>query len=139
MSGGRGPLADPPVSVKVKLSGLWTAVMFCYVYGDFFSLFKPGRLAQMQAGQTGAGPATQGTLRAFAALMSIPSLMIFLTLALKAPLSRWLNLISGTAFTLLMLAIIPGTWAFYFCLGSLEAILTASIVWLAWRWPRESA
>jgi hypothetical protein len=132
----RRPLADAPVPVRFKLSALWASVMFCYVYGDFFTLFKPGRLAAMLAGQTGAGPATQGTLLAFAVLMSVPAAMIFLTLALKAPLSRWMNIVFGGLFTALMILIIPGTWAFYLYMGIVEAVLTALIVWLAWRWPR---
>ena len=130
------PLLDAPVPMRLKLSALWASVMFCYVYGDFFSLFKPGRLAAMQAGQTGAGPATQGTLLAFAVMMSIPASMVFLSLVLKASVCRWANILAGVAFTLLMLAIIPGTWAFYEYLGILEAALTALIAWLAWRWPR---
>ncbi len=135
----RRPLADAPVPIRLKLSALWTATMFCYVYGDFFSLFKPGRLAAMQAGQTGVGATSQGMLLAFAALMALPSLMIILTLVLRASLSRWLNVGVGTFFTLVMLAIIPGTWAFYLFLGLLEAALTATIVVTAWRWPREGA
>ena len=130
------PLSDAPVPVRLKLAALWTSVMFCYVYGDFFSLFKPGRLAAMQAGQTGVGATSQGMLLAFAVLMSVPALMVFLSLALKAAVCRWANLAAGTLFTLLMLAIIPGTWAFYAYLGIVEAVLTALIVWLAWRWPR---
>ena len=30
--------------------------MFCYVYGDFFGLYKAGKLADMMAGQTPVGP-----------------------------------------------------------------------------------
>lgn len=132
----KGPLLDAPVPVRLKLAGLWTSVMFCYVYGDFFGLFKPGRLAAIQAGQTGVGATSQGALLAFAGMMSIPALMVFLSLALPASLCRWANLAMGALFTLLMLAIIPGTWAFYMYLGILEAVLTALIAWLAWRWPR---
>ena len=134
----KAPLSDAPVPTRFKLSALWASVMFCYVYGDFFSLFKPGRLAAMEAGQTGAGPATQGALLAFAAMMSIPALMVFLSLVLKASLCRWANIVAGALFTLLMISIIPGTWAFYEYLGMVEAALTALIAWLAWRWPREA-
>ena len=130
------PLSDAPVPVRLKLSALWAATMFCYVYGDFFSLFKPGRLAAMQAGQTGAGATSQGMLLAFAVLMSVPALMVFLSLVLPAALCRWANLVVGILFTLLMLALIPGTWAFYLYLGVVEAALTAVIAWQAWRWPR---
>ena len=134
----KAPLSDAPVPTRFKLSALWASVMFCYVYGDFFSLFKPGRLAAMEAGQTGVGPATQGALLGFAVMMSIPALMVFLSLVLKAPLCRWANVLAAALFTLLMIAIIPGTWAFYHYLGMVEAALTALTAWLAWRWPREA-
>jgi Family of unknown function (DUF6326) len=134
----RRSLLDAPVPTRLKLSALWMAVMFCYVYGDFFSLFKPGRLVAMQAGQTGVGATTQGMLLAFAILMSIPSVMIFLTLVLRAAISRWANIILGVAYTLIMMATMFGAWAFYIYLAIIEIILTALIVWHAWRWPREA-
>ena len=32
------PLQDFKVNVKIQLSTLWTAVMFLYIYGDYFEL-----------------------------------------------------------------------------------------------------
>src|SRR5262245_52158245 len=72
----RMKLADIPVHVRLKLSALWASVMFCYVYGDFFGLFRPGKLAAMLAGQTPIGPTTQGMLLGFAVLMAVPSAMV---------------------------------------------------------------
>ena len=43
-------LSDPKLPVKPKLSALWTSVMFCYIYADYFELFKPGKLQRMIAG-----------------------------------------------------------------------------------------
>jgi hypothetical protein len=43
-------LSDPKLPVKLKLSALWTSVMFCYIYADYFELFKPGKLQRMIAG-----------------------------------------------------------------------------------------
>jgi len=40
------PLQDAEIDVKLKLSALWTSVMFCYLYADYFGLFVP---AEMQA------------------------------------------------------------------------------------------
>ena len=33
---------------KVKLAALWASTMFCYVYGDYFGLYLPGKLAAKQ-------------------------------------------------------------------------------------------
>ena len=45
-------LEDFRVPVKLKLSALWSALMFCYIYADFFGLFTPGRLADMNRGSS---------------------------------------------------------------------------------------
>ena len=56
-------LEDVKVPVRVKLSALWASVMFCYVYGDYFGLYKPGSLQHMLDGRMEPlGPTTQGIL-----------------------------------------------------------------------------
>ncbi|MFN0158044.1 MAG: DUF6326 family protein [Bacteroidota bacterium] len=133
-------LEDVKVPVKLKLAALWTAVMFCYIYGDFFSLFQTGKLAGMLAGKIEPlGPATQGVLLGVTISMAIPSVMIFLSLALKPGVNRWLNIIVGAIYTVFVLITMPGAWTFYLFLGSLDMLLTALIVWYAWHWPRVGA
>ena len=133
-------LDDVKIHVKLKLSALWASVMFCYVYGDYFELYKPGKLQEMLKGIMGPlGAVTQGMLFGTAVMMAIPSVMIFLSLALKPKLNRRLNIVLGTLYTLIMLSIIPGAWAFYLFLGVVEVVLTASIVWHAWKWPKQEA
>ncbi|GLQ88202.1 DUF6326 family protein [Dyella flagellata] len=129
-------LDDLKLHVKFKLSALWTALMFCYIYGDYFGLYVPGQLKGMLEGQGPVGPTTQGSLVGTAVLLAIPGIMVFLSLILPPLLSRWLNILFGTLFTLIMLATMPGAWVFYIVLGVIEVILTGSIVWYAWTWPR---
>ena len=131
-------LADAPVHVRLKLSALWASVMFCYVYGDFFGLFKPGKLSSMIAGQTPIGPTTQGVLVAFAIVMAIPSVMVFLSLVLRPNLARWANVIFGVLYTVIMVITMPGEWGFYVLLGCIEVALTLAIIWYAWTWPRQA-
>lgn len=134
---GQHALEDFPVPVKVKLSALWTAVMFCYVYGDYFGLYVPGQLQDMLAGKMGPlGPTTQGVLLGTSIMLAIPGVMVFLPLALKPAVSRWTNIAMGVLYTLIMLATMPGAWTFYIFFGVVEVILTALVVWYAWRWPR---
>jgi hypothetical protein len=132
-----GALEDFQVPVKVKLSALWTAVMFCYVYGDYFGLYRPGQLQGMLAGRMEPlGPTTQGVLLGTSLMMAIPAVMVFLSLALKPAINRWANIVLGTLYTLIMLATMPGAWAFYIFFGVVEVVLTALVAWYAWRWPR---
>ena len=131
-------LDDVKVHVKLKLSALWVAVMLCYIYGDFFGLFQPGTLQDLQAGKTPIGPTTQGKLLGFSIMMAIPSVMVFLSLVLKPKTNRWTNIILGAIYTVIILLTMPGAWAFYIFLGIVEAVLTALIVWYAWTWPSSS-
>jgi hypothetical protein len=129
-------LDDIRIHVKMKLSALWTSVMLCYIYGDYFELYKPGKLQGMLDGQMGPlGQVTQGVLLGTSILMAIPGVMVFLSLALKPALNRWLNIIFGVIYTVIMLITMPGAWTFYIFLGVVEVVLTALIVWNAWNWP----
>ena len=40
-------MEDVKINVKMKLSALWVAVMFLYVYGDIFGLYKPGHIQEI--------------------------------------------------------------------------------------------
>ena len=86
-------LSDPRLPVKLKLSALWTRVMFCYIYGDYFELYQPGKLQEMIAGRMPLGAVTQGVLMKVGVVMAIPSLMGFLSLVVPARMNRWLNLV----------------------------------------------
>lgn len=132
-------LEDYKINVKLKLSALWIAVMLCYVYGDFFSLFVPGRIEGMMGGHSNL----DNPLKLFAAsaLMAIPALMVFFSVALKPLLNKWLNIIFGSIYTLIMILIAVTSsgnwWAFYIFFAILESILTAAIVWYSVKWPAQ--
>ncbi|MBK0380569.1 hypothetical protein [Mucilaginibacter segetis] len=55
-------LLDIKVNIKIKLAALWAALMFCYIYGDFFTLFVPGRIKGLMEGHSGAGDTTPGNI-----------------------------------------------------------------------------
>ncbi len=74
--------------------------------------------------------------------MIVPSLMPFLALVLPVRLNRWLNIIFGVVYSLIMIAVIvafKGGWYFYIMYGVIEVILTLLIVWYAWTWPKEAS
>lgn len=133
-------LQDTQIDIKHKLSALWIAVICCYIYGDFFSLFVPGRIENLMNGQSGAGETTPSTLLAYAIMMTLPSLMIFFSVWLKAKWNRRMNIIIGILFTAIMILVVATSlnkWMiFYTYLGIVEIMLTSAIVWLAFKWPR---
>jgi len=128
-------LDDIKVHVRFKLSALWASVMFCYIYGDYFQLYQPGQLEAMIAGKMAFFHITQGVLLGMAAVMAIPSLMVFLSLVLPPRANRWVNIVSGTLYTGIMILAIKGGWHYYVFFGLIEITLTILIVWFAWSWP----
>ena len=130
-------LEDVKIPIRVKLAGLWTSVMFLYIYGDYFALYKPGVLQSMLAGKMGPlGPVTQGVMLIPALMMVVPSLMIVLSLILKAPINRWLNIIVGILYSLIIVVTAWGDWRFVEIYGIIEFALTMSLAWLAVKWPK---
>jgi hypothetical protein len=132
----RATLDSAPVNVRVKLALLWSATMFCFVYGDYFELYVPGKLQEMMDGRLAFGPATQGALLGTSVLLMVPALMVFLALALPARACRIVNIVLGAFYAAVMLLAVQGAWYFYKLFGAVEIVLTLAIAWQAWRWPR---
>jgi hypothetical protein len=123
------------INVKLKLAALWAALMLLYIYCDIFSLYRTGQIEDMISGRIGPFPVTQGSLLAFSMMMMIPAVMVFLSLALKARVSRWANIILGVLYTCVNISNLIGeTWVYYMFFGVVELVLTSLIVWYAWKW-----
>jgi hypothetical protein len=128
---------DIKVHVRFKLFALWTSVMSFYIYGDYFELYQPGKLQDVIAGRMPFGAISQGALLGMAAVMIIPSLMPFLSLVLPTGVNRWLNIVFGAVYSVIMILAIRGGWHFYILYGLIEITLTLLIVWYAWTWPKQ--
>ena len=131
-------LHEEQIPVKIKLAALWTAVMFCYVYGDYFELYVPHKVQ----GLITVNNMLDSPVKVFVAsiVAVLPGLMICGAVLLRTKLNRVLNLVLGTAYTALMLlvgSLSLSTWrTFYVFLALLESVLTATIVWQAWHWKQ---
>jgi len=134
----RKTLQDDKVNVKIILAALWVAVMFIYVYADIKTLFQPEIPEQIISGIVGGMTINQTFLFAAAILMSIPPIMILLSLILKPSINRWVNIIVSFLHILLIIItrFVPGKiWYYYIYYQSIEAIFHSLIIWYAWRWP----
>jgi len=130
-------LEDVKTNVKVKIAALWVAMMFLYIYVDFFYLYRPGEMEHMIAGYMGPFPTTQGSVLLATILMAIPSLMIYLSVTLKAKANRWTNIIVGLLYIVVVIGgMIGESWASYLFGSVVELVLIALIVWYAWKWPK---
>jgi hypothetical protein len=73
-------------------------------------------------------------------LMMIPSLMVFLSLILKARVNRWVNIIVAILYVAVGIRTTIGeTWAFYIIGHVVGIVLLLIIIWTAVRWPKQAA
>ena len=52
-------MEDVKINVKIKLAGLWTSMMFLYIYADIKALFETGIIEQIMAGEIGGAARAQ--------------------------------------------------------------------------------
>ena len=131
-------MKDFAINIKLKLAALWISATFCFLYGDYFELYTPGKIESLLSGDHVLN--SPEILFIAALVMVIPPLMVVASVMLKPKLNRWLNIIFGTIFTILMLLIAIGSltpwYSFYVFLAAVESVLTALIVWNAYKWPK---
>ena len=131
-------LEDMKVNVKIKLSALWAALMFLYVYVDIFAFYKPGTIENILAGRVWELDITQAWALTALILMTIPSVMVFLSLLLKPTVSRWANIVVAIFYIIVSISNVVGeSWAFMWFGSIVEVVLLSLIVWYAWKWPKQ--
>jgi len=131
---------DVKVNVKIKLSLLWIALLFLYVYNDIFTFLQPGSVEQLISGDLEGVQFTQTVLLGAAIIMAIPMAMIVLSMSLPAKTNRTTNLSVGIFHAFLLVGALfgPGElWAYYAFNMIAEGVIIALIVWTAWKWPRQ--
>jgi len=130
-------LEDIKVSLKLKLAMLWASFMFLYIYVDYFHLYMPGALEDMLAGKVFVFDITQGFLLAALVSVTIPALMIFLSVALPAKLNRFTNIIVAMVYIPYTLFNLAGEAWMHMVFGAVvEVVLLCLIIRYAWKWPR---
>jgi hypothetical protein len=130
-------MEDFKINVKIKLSALWTALMFCFAYADILAHMRSDIIEGILAGELEGIQITQEALIGSAALMMIPIVMIFISLMLSAKVNRWLNIVLGAIYAginLITLLMTGGGWAYYYLFAVVEVAISVIIVWVAWKW-----
>lgn len=130
-------LEDIKVSLQLKLAILWASFMFLYIYVDYFALYMPGKLEAILKGRVFVFDITQGFLLAALTSVTIPALMIFLSVALPAKVNRWANIIIAAAYIPFSLFNLAGEAWIHMVFGAVvEVFLLCLIIRYAWKWPR---
>jgi hypothetical protein len=131
-------LEDMKINVKIKLSALWVTLMLFYIYADILGFYTPGNIEKIMLGEIGGIQITEGFLLIMAVWMAIPSVMVFLSLTLKADVNRWVNIIVAVlSIVALAATFLVGEFSMRYTVQAIvEAVMIVLIVWYAWRWPK---
>ncbi len=127
---------DPPVSTRIKISGLWVSLLFIFAYVDIFSLYRLDVAQGILDGKLYIFDVSQTFLALTTVYILIPSLMVFLTLVMPPKLNRWANIVVALLYALTIVGSCIGETWIYFLLGSaVEVILLLVLVRYAWKMP----
>ena len=126
------------VNVRIKISALWTSMLFVFAYVDLFSLYRPDVRADLAAGEIAGVTVNQALLVGTTAYVVLPSLMVFGVLVLRPRVNRIVNIALSIVYTLTIIAGAIGEWHYYIVGSAIEVALLAAIVYYAWTWPKET-
>jgi hypothetical protein len=124
------------VNVRIKISALWTSMLFVFAYVDLFSLYRPDFRADLEAGEIGGFTVDQSFLLGTTVYVVIPSLMLFCALILRPRVNRIANIVLSIMYALTSVGGAIGEWNYYILGSAIEVALLAAIVYYAWTWPR---
>jgi hypothetical protein len=123
--------------VRVKLSTAWASVMFMYAYSDLLGLYDQKLLESILAGQMPMfGPITPELRLGIAVMMSVPSLMVFISVVARRSFAIWTNMAFGILYTIIILTTMAFAPIYYKYFGLLESGLTFYVAWVAYKWWR---
>jgi hypothetical protein len=126
------------VNVRIKISALWTSMLFVFAYVDLFSLYRPDFRAGLEAGEIAGFTINQAFLLGTTAYVVIPSLMVFCALILRPRINRIVNIALGVMYALTIIAGAIGEWNYYILGSAIEVALLAAIVYYAWTWRKDT-
>lgn len=137
------PLDNAPLPVRARLAAAWTSFVFLYVYVDILNFYKPGVLDGILDGLIWRFDISSTLVTIFLVSVSIPALMVVLSMTLPARVNRVTNLVVAALLIPYSLFNAAGaTWewaAFYGISIGIEVLLLAFILRSAWAWPRATA
>ena len=126
--------ATPPIDTRIKIAGLWTAMLFVFAYVDIFALFRADFVAEIAAGSVAGFTINQNFLLLTTLYIVVPSLMVYLSLTLPSKINRWSNIVLAILYAASIAAGVIGEWNYYIFGSLVEVILLLLIIRHAWKW-----
>lgn len=132
-------LQENQLNVRLKLSALWISFMFLYIYVDYFHLYMPGSLGDILSNKAFVFEISPAMILVGLVSVTLPAMMIFLSLILSAQLSRCVNIVMVAIYIPYSLFNLAGeAWIHMYFGAIVEIILLLLILFYAWHWPRKS-
>jgi hypothetical protein len=118
-------LDDPKVNVKIILAVLWAAHFLLWLFGDMASLLQ----------EISKPVADNLLLFVSAPTAVIQALMIFFSLAGKAKVMRWVNIIVALVFLALNIGfMVDAHIGWQYLLGTTYLLFNVLVIGYAWKW-----
>ena len=128
---------------KIRIVVLWIYLAVGMSAGMFLWLMGEGVIEDVIEGEMEGLEVSNAVLVVFALFWIIPLTMAFLTLVLKDPLNRWVNLVLGAFFAVFYAFDVGnhlsagGATAGHILMGIVGILVAALIAWHGWKWPEE--
>lgn len=137
---GPAALQDPPVPVRATLAAAWTSFVLLYAYVDILNFYTPGAVSEILEGRVFEFDLSQTFSVAALGLVSVPILMVALSMTLPARANRTTNLVVAALYVpVTVFNLAGGLYLWFYGLGVvLELGLLAVITRRAWTWPRSA-
>jgi len=133
-------LEELKIPTQVKLAFMWATVMFMYIYVDIIGFYQPGLIGDILVGKVWVFEINESWMLLSLMLMTVPTLMVFLSMVLPGRANRYANIGLGSLHIMLAVGTALGEVHAYYVFGSaLEIVLLSLIVWVAWKWPHAPA
>jgi len=123
---------------KIRIAVLWIFMAVAISAHSVLSFMEPGVVQKILSGEL-AGP---GMMFFMSLFWWVPLVMAFLSVTLKDVANRWANIILGVVFTALNVFhltehVLAGPSVHQILIIGSTVVVTALIVWHAWKWPKQ--
>lgn len=131
---------QPAIPVQVKLAAAWGGLAYLVLYIDYFHLYQPDQIDIIRGGNIFTFAISGNLMTVFFLLISMPALMMLLSLTLPARVNRATNLVVAALWIPICAfnagGATPDFALYYVVTIGAEVLILAFILGSAWRWPR---
>jgi len=131
LSTAESPAIAARPEARLRLSALWTSLLFVFAYVDLFSLYRADVRADIARGELAGFAIGPGFLLGVTLYIVPAALMVCLTLVIAPRLARIANLCLAPLYAVTVVAAAVGEWSYYVLASGVELALLSLIFGIA--------